>query len=164
MEDDIAFLLNRGNLLNPTKMNKLRWKYFLCFPEIKQNSYCISANIKIFFLVQYSNDIWKNHILTVLTLLKNKYLLLYNKRVIAWLLVNIVPRSISYYARTLTQNDIMIGTIFTINYAITLYNYYYYYYYKHYWIIVIGQIHTSSHTKVTEKDDYQIVKYDTLLY
>jgi hypothetical protein len=36
----------------------------------------------------------KNHILTVLiTLLKKKYLLLYNKRVIAWILVNIVPRS-----------------------------------------------------------------------
>ena len=46
---------------------------------------------------EYSNDIWKNHILTVLiTLLKKKYLLLYNKRVIAWILVNIVPRSVSY--------------------------------------------------------------------
>jgi hypothetical protein len=42
--------------------------------EIKNNSYCTSANIKIFFRVQYSNDIWKNHILTVLiTLLKKKY-------------------------------------------------------------------------------------------
>ena len=46
---------------------------------------------------EYSNDIWKNHILTVLiTLLKKKYLLLYNKRVIAWILVNIVPHSVSY--------------------------------------------------------------------
>ena len=42
-EDDIAFLLNRGELVEPH--------------EIKQNSYCTSANIKIFFLVQYSNDI-----------------------------------------------------------------------------------------------------------
>jgi hypothetical protein len=87
-EDDIAFLLNRWELVEPH--------------EIKQNSYCTSANIKIFFLVQYSNDIWKNHILTVLiTLLKKKYLWLYNKRVIAWILVNIVPRSVSYCTRTI---------------------------------------------------------------
>ena len=42
-EEDIAFLLNRGELVEPN--------------EIKQNSYCTSANIEIFFLVQYSNDI-----------------------------------------------------------------------------------------------------------
>jgi hypothetical protein len=35
--DDIAFLLNRGELVEPH--------------EIKSNSYCTSANIKIFFLV-----------------------------------------------------------------------------------------------------------------
>jgi hypothetical protein len=110
-EDDIAFLLNRGELVEPHDneqaevntildksslliLSQCSWKCFLCFPEIKQNSYWTSANIKIFFLVQYSNYIWKNHILTVLiTLLKKKYLLLYNKRVIAWILVNIVPRS-----------------------------------------------------------------------
>jgi hypothetical protein len=72
----------------------------------------LNANIKIFFLVQYSNDIWKNHILTVLiTLLKKKYLLLYNKRVIAWILVNIVPRSVSYCTCMLVQNDILLGRI-----------------------------------------------------
>ena len=81
------------------RLYKIRKKYRGVPNEIKQNSYCISANIKIFFLVQYSNDIWKNHILTVLiTLLKKKYLLLYNKKVIAWILVNIVPSSISYCA------------------------------------------------------------------
>ena len=86
------------------------------------HSYCTSANIKIFFLEQYSNDIWKNHILTVLiTLLKKKYLLLYNKRVIAWILVNIVPCSVSYCTRMLMQYDILFGTIFTIIHAITLY-------------------------------------------
>jgi hypothetical protein len=76
----------RGTIFtNIHAITQCSWKCFLCFPEIKQNSYCTSANIKIFFLVQYSNDIWKNHILTVLiTLLKKKYLLLYNKRVIAY--------------------------------------------------------------------------------
>ena len=75
-EDDITFLLNRGELVEPHDneqaevntildksslliLNQCSWKYFLCFPEIKQNSYWTSANIKIFFLVQYSNDIWK---------------------------------------------------------------------------------------------------------
>jgi hypothetical protein len=77
--------------------------------------------------VQYSNDIWKNNILTVLiTLLKKKYVLLYNKRVIAWILVNIVPRSVSYCTCTLVQYDILLGTIlfgtiFTNIHAITLY-------------------------------------------
>jgi hypothetical protein len=72
--------------------------------------------------VQYSNDIWKNHILTVLiTLLKKKYVLLYNKRVIAWILVNIVPRSVSYCAHTLVQYDILLETIFTNIHAMTLY-------------------------------------------
>ena len=66
------------------RLYKIRKKY-RCVPnEIKQNSYCTSANIKVFFLVQYSKNIWKNHILTVLiTRLKKKYLLLYYKRVIA---------------------------------------------------------------------------------
>ena len=97
-EDDIAFLLNRWELVEPH--------------EIKQSSYYTSANIKIFFLVQYSNDIWKNHILTVLiTLLKKRYLLLYNKRAIAWILVNIVPRSVSYCIRTLAQYDKLLGIL-----------------------------------------------------
>ena len=62
------------------RLYKIRKKY-RCVPnEIKQNSYCTSANIKVFFLVQYSKNIWKNHILTVLiTPLKKKYLLLYKK-------------------------------------------------------------------------------------
>ena len=49
-----------------------------------------------------------------------KYLLLYNKRVIACILVNIVPRSVSYCTRTLAQYDILLGTIFTNIHAITL--------------------------------------------
>jgi hypothetical protein len=104
------------------RLYKIRKKY-RCVPnEIKQNSYCTSANIKIFFLVQYSNDIWKNHILTVLiTLLKKKYLLLCNKRVIVWILVNIVPRSVSYCTCTFAQYDILLGTIFTNIHAIILY-------------------------------------------
>jgi hypothetical protein len=36
-----------------------------------------------------------------------KYLVLYNKRVIALILRNIVPRSISYYTRKLVQYDIL---------------------------------------------------------
>ena len=104
------------------RLYKIRKKYRFVPNEIKQNSNCTSANIKIFFLVQYSNDIWKNHILTVLiTLLKKKYLLLYNKRVIAWILVNSVPRSVSYCARTLAQYDILLVKIFTTIHAITLY-------------------------------------------
>ena len=118
-EDDIAFLLNRGKLVEPHEneqaeintivdkssqgiyLSQCSWKCFLCFPEIKQNSYCSSANIKIFFLVQHSNDIWKNHILTVLImLLKKKYLLLYNKRVIAWILV-IIMFSVNFFCNTM---------------------------------------------------------------
>ena len=92
------------------RLYKIRKKH-RCVPnEIKQNSYCTS------------DVIWKNHILTVLiTLLKKKYVLLYNKRVIAWILVNIVPRSVSYCTRTLAQYDILLGTIFTNIHALTLY-------------------------------------------
>jgi hypothetical protein len=63
-----------------------------------------------------------------------KYLLLYNKMVIAWILVNIVPRNISYCTRKLVQYDvlletirklvqydILLGTIFTNIHAIILY-------------------------------------------
>ena len=43
-----------------------------------------------------------------------KYLLLYNKRVISWILVNIVPRK-------LVQYDILLGTIFTNIHPIIFY-------------------------------------------
>ena len=133
-EDDIAFLLNRGELVDRhILVHVIIWhtvklvcntsiifintesvflKMFSLFSWNKTNSYCTSANIKIFFLVQYRNDIWKNHILTVLiTLMKKRYLLLYNKRVIAWIFVNIVPRSVSYCTRTLAQYDILLGIL-----------------------------------------------------
>ena len=101
-EDDIIFLLNRGELVEPHENEQAEVKHdswqkqsknlSMNKKKIKQNSYCTSANIKIFFLVQYSNDIWKNHILRIL--------------------VNIVPRSVSYCTRTLVQYDILLGTIF----------------------------------------------------
>jgi hypothetical protein len=42
---------------------------------------------------------------------------------IAWILVNIVPRNISYCTRKLVQYDILLGTIFPNIHAITLYHY-----------------------------------------
>jgi hypothetical protein len=39
---------------------------------------------------------------------QDAYLVLYNKRVIALILRNIVPRSISYYTRKLVQYDILL--------------------------------------------------------
>ena len=49
-----------------------------------------------------------------------KYLVLYYKRVIALILRNIVPRSISYCTCKLMQYDILIWTIFLNSSAITL--------------------------------------------
>ena len=50
-----------------------------------------------------------------------KYLVLYYKRVIALILRNIVPRSISYCTLKLVQYDILLGAIFINITAITLY-------------------------------------------
>jgi hypothetical protein len=50
-----------------------------------------------------------------------KYLILCYKRVIALILRNIVPRSISYYTRKLVQYDILLATIFLNVSAITQY-------------------------------------------
>jgi len=79
VEDDIAFLLNRGELVELVEPHEIKqnWKVKMAEDdiafllnrselvephEIKQNSYCTSANIKIFFLVQYSNDMKKSYI------------------------------------------------------------------------------------------------------
>ena len=53
-----------------------------------------------------------------------KHLLLYNKRIIAGILMNIVPHNISYCTRKLVQYDRLIGTIFTNVHVITLYYYF----------------------------------------
>ena len=50
-----------------------------------------------------------------------KYLVLYYKRVIALIMRNIVPRSISYCTRQLVHYDILLGKIFLNMSAITLY-------------------------------------------
>ena len=68
----------------------------------------------------YFNQICDIYIRNALGL---KYLLLYNKRVIAWRLMNIVPHNISYCIRKLVQYGILLETTFTNIHAITLYDY-----------------------------------------
>ena len=96
-----------------------------CICTLYVSSYCTSSNP-----LKY-NKINKIYIKNALG--HNIHALLYNKRVIAWKLVNIVPSSISYCTswnivprniayctRKLVQYDILLGTIFTNIHAITL--------------------------------------------